>query len=51
MKHELRFMLAVFCLAGTDLESGTIRVPDDVEPGSQTREDYVHFGVYRSRDM
>ena len=27
------------------------RVPDDVVPGSPTREDYVHFGVYRSRDM
>ena len=27
------------------------RVPEDVSPGSPTREDYVHFGVYRSRDM
>ena len=27
------------------------RVPQDVAPGSQTSEDYVHFGIYRSRDM
>jgi len=27
------------------------RVPDDVSAGSPTRDDYVHFGIYRSRDM
>ena len=27
------------------------RVPDEVAAGSRTRELYVHFGVYRSRDL
>jgi mono/diheme cytochrome c family protein len=27
------------------------RVPDDVVPGTATRDPYVHFGVYRSRDI
>jgi len=27
------------------------RLPDDVPAGKSTRELYVHFGVYRSRDM
>ena len=33
------------------LEPVRHRVPNDVSPGSSTREDYVHFGVYRSREM
>jgi hypothetical protein len=31
------------------LEPISFRVPENVPPGSRTSEEYVHFGVYRSR--
>ena len=33
------------------LEPVRHRVPDDVPPGSMAGEPYVHFGVYRSREL
>jgi len=34
-----------------NLRSVSHRVPDDIPQGTRSREPYVHFGVYRSRDM
>jgi hypothetical protein len=33
------------------LEPVRHRVPDDIPQGTRSTEPYVHFGVYRSRDM
>jgi len=34
-----------------NLEPVKHRVPDDVPPGTMARDPYVHFGVYRSREL